>query len=420
MFVGVLMVGLTMGGGRVQAQDALPGDADGSCKVDGVDFVVVFNNYGKPVSGGVTEGDFDGDGQVSGVDFVILLNNYGAVCPSGTVTPRPTATRTPTPTRGGPTATPLPTLPPGTGTGYNWGAFDPMAVPVEIQAWWTPATGDPVVDNFKGFGHAHVMCRWPTGQSVSGEIRTFCRVMMHNNPSTMTNLVFQWAPGGTHIVTYPVNMKCPFDGINESNCSKEIAVTIPLGGRSGWESLRIRALMDTPDGHRWTTSSELPLNVGTGGSTTYIHCTSVAGGPTCMTGKSWYDSGVDYQNATINGVPTHPVSGTVTFKVAGTQAAPLRLQAFLDRSHFIPATAHWPAEPELNGPLLLDVQNVARNQDFPVTIDTTKLANGWHSFAARATSTASLASSCGSVCNYQVVSPDRQAGIAKIWFYVQN
>ncbi|KKU38205.1 MAG: hypothetical protein UX52_C0009G0012 [Candidatus Amesbacteria bacterium GW2011_GWA1_46_35] len=36
---------------KVNAQGALAGDANGDCKVDGVDFVVVFNNYGKPTSG---------------------------------------------------------------------------------------------------------------------------------------------------------------------------------------------------------------------------------------------------------------------------------------------------------------------------------------------------------------------------------
>ncbi|KKU74221.1 MAG: hypothetical protein UX99_C0021G0009 [Candidatus Amesbacteria bacterium GW2011_GWB1_47_26] len=42
---------------KVNAQGALAGDANGDCKVDGVDFVVVFNNYGKPTSGGATQGD---------------------------------------------------------------------------------------------------------------------------------------------------------------------------------------------------------------------------------------------------------------------------------------------------------------------------------------------------------------------------
>lgn len=96
--------------GRVQAQGTLPGDANGDCKVDGVDFVVVFNHYGLPASGGVTEGDFNGDGKVDGVDYVILLNHYGWVCQTVTATPTrvptPTATRTPTPTLGVPTDTP--------------------------------------------------------------------------------------------------------------------------------------------------------------------------------------------------------------------------------------------------------------------------------------------------------------------------
>lgn len=107
--VGVLVVGV----GGVRAQSGLPGDGNGDCKVDGVDFVILLNHYGQTTSGGPGVGDFSGDGKVDGVDFVILLYHYGWICqtvtttPTRTPTPRPTATRTPTPTFG-----PSPTSPP--------------------------------------------------------------------------------------------------------------------------------------------------------------------------------------------------------------------------------------------------------------------------------------------------------------------
>ncbi|KKU79843.1 MAG: hypothetical protein UY06_C0012G0014, partial [Candidatus Amesbacteria bacterium GW2011_GWA2_47_70] len=67
----LIVMGLILGAGlaeRVRAQGTISGDANGDCKVDGVDFVVVFNNYGKPTGGGATQGDFSGDGKVDGVD----------------------------------------------------------------------------------------------------------------------------------------------------------------------------------------------------------------------------------------------------------------------------------------------------------------------------------------------------------------
>ena len=54
-----------------------PGDANGDGRVDGLDYVIWLNNYGKPVSGGSSGGDFNGDGKVDGLDYVIWLNNYG-------------------------------------------------------------------------------------------------------------------------------------------------------------------------------------------------------------------------------------------------------------------------------------------------------------------------------------------------------
>lgn len=106
----------------------LPGDGNGDCKVDGVDFVILFNHYGLTVSGGVTVGDFNLDGKVDGVDYVILLNHYGQVCQTVTTTP----TRTPTPTA---TRTPTPTPPIVTGQGIWISLNELMTRPTSGTAW---------------------------------------------------------------------------------------------------------------------------------------------------------------------------------------------------------------------------------------------------------------------------------------------
>lgn len=167
----VLVAGVIFPDGA-RAQGTLAGDTNGDCRVDGVDYVVVFNHYGTPVSGGVTSGDFNGDGSVDGVDFVILFNNYGHTCPSGTPTrtptPRPsiTPTRTPTPTPVGPT----PTLPPITiGNGIWISKEEISRLPIAGQsgcdsfcasAWNAIVSradsswGTPNLSDYAGLGHS--------------------------------------------------------------------------------------------------------------------------------------------------------------------------------------------------------------------------------------------------------------------------
>ncbi len=81
----------------------LPGDANCDGKVDGIDFVIWLNFYGKTPQTCPNDPDFNNDNKVDGIDYVAWLSNYGKV---ETVTPtlspsptlRPTNTTTPTPT----------------------------------------------------------------------------------------------------------------------------------------------------------------------------------------------------------------------------------------------------------------------------------------------------------------------------------
>lgn len=52
------------------------GDANNDGMVNGLDYVIWLNNYGKTSSSGVTTGDFNTDGRTDGVDYVLWLNNY--------------------------------------------------------------------------------------------------------------------------------------------------------------------------------------------------------------------------------------------------------------------------------------------------------------------------------------------------------
>jgi hypothetical protein len=52
------------------------GDVNNDGRVDGVDYVVWLNNYGKTTNAGPAAGDFNVDTRVDGVDYVLWLNNF--------------------------------------------------------------------------------------------------------------------------------------------------------------------------------------------------------------------------------------------------------------------------------------------------------------------------------------------------------
>jgi len=55
---------------------AIPGDANGDDKVNGIDYTIWLKNNGKTLSGGPSVGDFDNNGRVDQNDRTILLNNF--------------------------------------------------------------------------------------------------------------------------------------------------------------------------------------------------------------------------------------------------------------------------------------------------------------------------------------------------------
>jgi hypothetical protein len=57
-------------------KNSLPADANGDGKVDGKDYAILLQYYGKSGSGGAKIGDFNNDKQVNNIDLKIYLNYY--------------------------------------------------------------------------------------------------------------------------------------------------------------------------------------------------------------------------------------------------------------------------------------------------------------------------------------------------------
>jgi hypothetical protein len=56
----------------------LPGDANGDESVDGADYTVWADHYGRSTEAGARDGDFNGDGLVDGADYTVWADHFGA------------------------------------------------------------------------------------------------------------------------------------------------------------------------------------------------------------------------------------------------------------------------------------------------------------------------------------------------------
>ena len=286
--------------------------------------------------------------------------------------------------------------------------FDSRSIPIEVQGWWSTE-----------FGHIHCTTRMPVGQEVSGNLVLPIRGVLHNNPSNAYTFRVDAANIGT-ISKQAINFQGAYDGANESNQSFAFNHTVPTTKMpNGWQTLRLRLTVRTPDRQVFTTSSEIPVyvnNPNRGGRSdlaTREVLQTINAGSISFIGKGWY-TGFDYSNVQIDGVPIKPVKGLHTFRARVVKGGDRRLTVSLDKTHAIPAASPWPAVPAAVGQVLLD--SLDANSSWKVIrVDTTKLTNGWHHIAAQVESGTGGFSQC-SFCTRA----NELGGVAKVWFYVQN
>lgn len=277
----------------------------------------------------------------------------------------------------------------------DFGPFNQRLIPVELQAWWSPA-----------YGHIHVAAMLPLGQPVSGTLNVPIRIVLHDNPATLQQLRFDTDKGVSLKVPLG-NLKCP-----DSVCSWGLTVKLDTTKMvKGWRELRIRAETVTPDGKKYLPSSGIPIYVNNpGGSPSNYNrfCDN-----TSLIGRGWYDP-TGYTNAVIECVPLTKVSGMVTFRVRAQEPSQ-RLIVDLNKSHFIPAVGVWPQQNDAVGVNLFDKTGDYQSWQ-NIIIDTKILPNGWHSLAVRSVGPKGEVSNCVG-CPTEKSFP---SGVAKIWFFVEN
>lgn len=301
-----------------------------------------------------------------------------------------------------PPAPPTPPLPPPPGgiepVVPDWVSSCPAnTVPFEEQAWW-----------INDFGHVHAGFCALQNQTISGQYTFNVRLVLMNNPGTLRTLRATLDSTDDGSGTTKVNLTCPVT----DTCAWSSQVTVDTSAfpYDGWHQIRVRAIVAEPDGKELVASSFLPVYLSNGKPRQDLEpdVELIEGTTDYIAGRGWYTS-AGYAYSVVLNPPTADQRIKGVYNVAVRSAADSNPQPV---SRFIAKLDATPTQP---GTVLYDVP---RAQQDPVTIsiDTTKLANGWHSLLVRTEAGNQPGSSCP-VCSGQ---PQIHAGVTKVWFNVQN
>lgn len=297
----------------------------------------------------------------------------------------------------------------------DFGPFNPDKIPVEAQGWWIP-----------NFGHVHVSMLSPFGRPVSGIYNAELRFILHNNPSTIDQLVVFVdnvidleldKDRSKHILQRHERASiCPYDGTVSNTCVW--AFPLQLDTRrwpDGWRTIDLRLQAKTLDGDNFRVTLRVIVLALNGNKRKDWMGFSDVLYSRQLRGNGWYTN-ADYNRAFIRFVPQKPLHGTVQFGIRATQPIDQRLVVQLDATHSVPAVGSWPEQEANAGQVLYDVSGEDNSVEVPIVIDTALLENGWHSLAARNEGLTGRTSTCD-YCAGELNVP---AGVAKLWFYVDN
>jgi hypothetical protein len=281
------------------------------------------------------------------------------------------------------------------------------------QVWWSD-------DDGSGFGHIHGDMVLPVGQKISGRLDVPVRVVFHNNPSRLRKVeLVMLDHDGDRVTLGEVkpDKTCPYDG-TESTCAWDWTFPIETSRyRDGDRLIRLRIFAVTPDDREFETSSRIPVTFANGDTPRNRE------GPLSTCPKrsfqflGWYGAPIDdYTRVSALCLPRGPVSGILEHVVQGWSGDEVsRLTVTLSRTHAIPATGEWRAQPARAGRVLFDRRGSFKN---PVTIkiDTRDLADGWHSLNDHVVHPKGAESKCP----YPCAGENHLEASAVSWIYVSN
>jgi outer membrane biosynthesis protein TonB len=292
-------------------------------------------------------------------------------------------------------------------------------IATDAQAWWMPM-GSQKGNNF---GHLHTTVCFPHMKTLSGKVNFRIRSVLHNNPGQFRRLMVQIF-GPNHADPgcnddYAIICKEIKPTRTLANCTSTggtltdngmtctwwdtLTVDTNLFDYDGIQEFRFRGFVREPDGNDMRTSTGLHAYV-KNGHTLHNYTTR-----NFMEARGWYAS-VNYTNARLHNPPTGPVSGvwkpSVELKPGSGGAAVTSWYASID-GDFHKGNPGTPICPSgVKGDPMAPICGTG-SYIGTVSIDTTKLTNGWHRLFLKADA---ASSSLGST----------NSGVLAILFEVKN
>lgn len=267
-------------------------------------------------------------------------------------------------------------------------------VPFEAQSWWT---GD--------FGHVHVGFCAPHDQKIKGTYKLKVRVIMHDNPGTLKWVKVGFDTTSSAEASAKLYVKCT------GTCAwdRELVVDTTKFPYDGMRHMRVRAVVQEPDGKEMVATNFIPVYLNNGNRPVQtFRDVPISGSTNYVAGRGWYTDANYLWSVVFDPITVgKTVSGTYRVKVRSViNGGPQPISRFLvklDGTH------------TSDGVVVYDKAG-AVDKPMELAIDTTRLANGWHSLAVRSEAANQVASTC-SVCSGQ---KQTHAGVTKVWFFVQN
>lgn len=255
--------------------------------------------------------------------------------------------------------------------GKNCTGYPTKRVFLESQAWWYRTPGQTGTDH----GHIHIGTCFPHAQKIHGVVRFDVRVIMHNNPGTLThvNIGIDGEWGGVRSVALTPKWNCA-----QATCTRWFRTFVDTrkAQRDGRQEFRFRAQVKEPDGKEMIASTGWLAYLQNGKPIQHYRSGWSA------EARGWYTN-TGYANAKIESMPIAAVHGIWSPKVRMTAG-----------SGGIPVTSYRAVlDPDFHaGKPGTTLRSGAGSFHGALRIDTRKLRNGKHKLVLIADANASTGS----------------------------
>lgn len=238
----------------------------------------------------------------------------------------------------------------------NCNTYPEPRILLDSQAWWTKDVGD-------GFGHVHTLVCWPVRQKVRGIVVLDVQLTMHDDPGgKLTALTIQIGGSGQYVAAQK-KFKSALTCANTCSWIVHLDANTTGFANDGWQEFRIRPKVTESDGKTKVGSTSFQVYLDNGKPVKSYRPADF------FQGKGWY-TGVEYAQARITSpLPSGSIGGNWQVSFA------------CDSSNLPVTGCLFTVDPDFHngddGTVLFKRSGSFKGS---MSVDTTKLTNGWHKF----------------------------------------